>query len=51
MSTRMDIDYLQPSTVPMASETHAGDDVAIYAWGPFAHLFQRNVWSRTTSIT
>ena len=23
----------------MASETHAGDDVAIYAWGPYAHLF------------
>ena len=22
-----------------ASETHAGDDVAIYAWGPWAHLF------------
>ncbi|MBC8129748.1 MAG: alkaline phosphatase [Rhizobiaceae bacterium] len=37
------IDYLQPATVPMASETHAGDDVAIYAWGPFAHLFHGTV--------
>ena len=37
------IDYLQPATVPMGSETHAGDDVAIYAWGPFAHLFQGTV--------
>jgi alkaline phosphatase len=37
------IDYLQPSAVPMASETHAGDDVAIYAWGPFAHLFEGTV--------
>lgn len=37
------MDFLQPSTVPMASETHAGDDVAVYAWGPFAHLFQGTV--------
>ena len=34
------IDFLQQSTVPMASETHGGDDVAIFAWGPWAHLFQ-----------
>lgn len=33
------VDYLQPSLVPLASETHDGSDVAIYAWGPFAHLF------------
>ncbi|MEP9389356.1 alkaline phosphatase [Mesorhizobium sp. KR9-304] len=39
----LSIDYLQPATVPMGSETHAGDDVAIYAWGPFAHLFQGTV--------
>jgi alkaline phosphatase len=37
------VDYLQPATVPMASETHGGDDVAVYAWGPFAHLFQGTV--------
>lgn len=37
------LDYLQPALVPMGSETHAGDDVAIYAWGPFAHLFQGTV--------
>lgn len=37
------LDYLQPATVPMASETHAGDDVAVYAWGPFAHLFHGTV--------
>ena len=37
------VDYLQQATVPMGSETHAGDDVAIYAWGPFAHLFSGTV--------
>ena len=37
------IDYLQQSVVPIASETHAGDDVAIYAWGPQAHLFSGTV--------
>ena len=39
----LNVDFLQPSTVPMASETHAGEDVAVYAWGPFAHLFQGTV--------
>lgn len=31
--------YLQESSVPMASETHAGEDVPIYASGPRAGLF------------
>ena len=22
----------------MSSETHTGEDVAVYAWGPWAHL-------------
>lgn len=30
--------YLQQAVVPMGSETHAGEDVAIYATGPKAHL-------------
>jgi alkaline phosphatase len=31
--------FRQPSLVPMAIETHGGEDVAIYARGPMSHLF------------
>jgi alkaline phosphatase len=31
--------YLQESLVPLSSETHAGEDVPIYATGPHAYLF------------
>lgn len=31
--------YLQQAVVPMGSETHAGEDVAIFATGPRASLF------------
>lgn len=31
-------DYQQQSIIPLKSETHAGEDVAIYARGPQAHL-------------
>lgn len=34
------IDLVLPSTVPMSSETHGGDDVAVFAIGPYAHLFR-----------
>jgi alkaline phosphatase len=33
-----DPSYLQEATVPLGSETHAGEDVAIYGTGPQAHL-------------
>ena len=33
------MNYNQQSTVPLGSETHAGEDVAIYARGPMSHLF------------
>lgn len=31
-------DYLQEATVPLGSETHAGEDVPVYAIGPSSHL-------------
>jgi alkaline phosphatase len=32
------LSFLQEAAVPLASETHAGEDVAIYANGPWSHL-------------
>ncbi|EFX62911.1 LOW QUALITY PROTEIN: hypothetical protein DAPPUDRAFT_269431 [Daphnia pulex] len=32
--------FLQPAIVPLATESHGGDDVAIFALGPQAYLFQ-----------
>lgn len=34
-----DADYLQEGIYPLPAETHAGEDVAIFAGGPAAHLF------------
>jgi alkaline phosphatase len=34
----LDVNFLQEATVPMSAETHAGEDVALYATGPGAHL-------------
>ncbi|WP_018632502.1 alkaline phosphatase [Neomegalonema perideroedes] len=35
-----DVDFLQQALIPLGeSETHAGDDVVIFAQGPWAHLF------------
>ncbi|KAM6970132.1 alkaline phosphatase, tissue-nonspecific isozyme [Aplochiton taeniatus] len=31
--------YVQQSAVPLASETHSGEDVPVFARGPWAHLF------------
>ena len=33
-----DLNFLQEATVPLGSETHAGEDVAIYARGPKGYL-------------
>ncbi|XP_034484400.1 alkaline phosphatase [Drosophila innubila] len=32
-------DFMFPTAVPLESETHGGDDVAVFASGPFAQLF------------
>ncbi|WBU53795.1 alkaline phosphatase [Paracoccus sp. SCSIO 75233] len=34
------VDYLQQSLIPGTSETHSGEDVAVMASGPWAHLFR-----------
>ena len=31
--------YLAPTALPMKSETHGGEDVPVYAHGPWSHLF------------
>ena len=38
-----DVDFLQETAVPLSSETHSGEEVAIYATGPWAHLFRGTV--------
>lgn len=38
-----DPDFIQQALVPLTSETHGGEDVAIFAAGPWAHLFQGSV--------
>ncbi|RLV63967.1 hypothetical protein DV515_00017731 [Chloebia gouldiae] len=37
--TAMQFNYQPQAAVPLASETHGGEDVAILAKGPMAHLF------------
>ncbi|MDZ4761801.1 MAG: alkaline phosphatase [Alphaproteobacteria bacterium] len=33
------LDFVQPALTPLASETHGGEDVAVFAGGPGANLF------------
>ncbi|XP_016968394.1 membrane-bound alkaline phosphatase [Drosophila biarmipes] len=37
-----DSDYQYPALAPLDSETHGGDDVAVYASGPYAQYFSGN---------
>ncbi|QEW18543.1 Alkaline phosphatase precursor [Marinibacterium anthonyi] len=34
-----DVDYVQEALIPMSSESHSGEDVAVFAKGPGAYLF------------
>ncbi|KAM5164848.1 intestinal-type alkaline phosphatase 1-like [Mantella aurantiaca] len=38
-NVKIEENYQQQTAVPLSSETHGGEDVAIMAKGPFAHLF------------
>ncbi len=35
-----DPDYLQQALIPLTSETHSGEDVAVFSTGPWSHLFR-----------
>ncbi|KAJ9577044.1 hypothetical protein L9F63_006392, partial [Diploptera punctata] len=36
-------EYRYPATFPLGSETHGGDDVAVFARGPWSHLFSGSI--------
>ena len=38
-----DLDYVQQALIPKSSESHSGEDVAVYAKGPWAHLFDGTI--------
>ena len=38
-----DKNYLQEATVPLDSETHGGEDVALFAVGPWSHLVRGTI--------
>jgi alkaline phosphatase len=38
-----DPDYIQQALLPKSSETHSGEDVAVYAKGPWAHLIDGTI--------
>ncbi|KAG5683694.1 hypothetical protein PVAND_012960 [Polypedilum vanderplanki] len=39
-----------PATVPLSKETHGGEDVAVYATGPMAHLFNGHYEQNTIPL-
>ena len=38
-----DPDFVQQALVPLSSETHSGEDIAVYARSPWAHLFRNTI--------
>ncbi|MEY4708313.1 MAG: hypothetical protein RJB58_2036 [Pseudomonadota bacterium] len=41
------LDYRQQALIPLAGETHGGEDVAVRASGPMAHLFKGTIEQHT----
>lgn len=42
-----DFTYSSPSTLPLDVETHGGDDVVVFANGPYSHLFSGTIEQHT----
>lgn len=40
-------DFRYPATIPKDGETHGGEDVTVYASGPWSHLFTGNYEQHT----
>nr|VZI12360.1 unnamed protein product [Spirometra erinaceieuropaei] len=38
-----DKEFRQQALVPLSDATHGGEDVGVYATGPFSHFFHRNI--------
>lgn len=43
MSDLTNFEFQSPAAVPSKLETHGGSDVAVYAIGPYAHLFTGSI--------
>jgi alkaline phosphatase len=41
------VDYKQQALIPLSGETHGGEDVAVLASGPMAHLFKGTIEQHT----
>ena len=41
------VDYKQQALIPLSGETHGGEDVAVRASGPMAHLFKGTIEQHT----
>jgi alkaline phosphatase len=35
----MDVNFRQPSMIPLERAAHSGEDVGVYAVGPHSHIF------------
>lgn len=43
--------FKYPNMVPLADETHSGEDVMVFARGPWAHLFSGNYEQNVIPLT